>query len=71
MRNTPLKAFAKSPLKQSTGESLHVRGGDSTLSSKELYEKRLKEGNVKIQKIGVNPFNVFKQPKIIWSRKNK
>ena len=59
------------PLKQGTEESLHVRGGDSTLSPKELYEKRLEEGNVQVQTIGVNPFNVFKQPKIVWKRKRK
>ena len=51
------------PLKQNTGESLHTRGGDSTLSSKELYEKRLREGNVKIQRVNILGKNVYTRKK--------
>ena len=57
------------PLKQNTGESLHTRGGDYTLSSKELYEKRKREGNVKTQRISINPFGIFKQPINVYTRK--
>ena len=51
------------PLKQNTGESLHTRGGDSTLSSKELYEKSLREGNVKIKRVNILGKNVYTRKK--------
>ena len=47
------------PLKQNTSESLPVRGGSSTLTPKQLYEKRLKEGNVKVQRVNIFGKNVY------------
>ena len=71
MKKGPFKMKRITPLKQNTGESLHTRGGDSTLSSEELYKKHLKEGRVKVQRIGFNPFGILKKPINVYTRKKR